>query len=36
MAHGHALTAVPTIVAEGQVVFVGKPTLEQTIALLRR
>lgn len=32
----YGVTAVPTVVAEGQVVFVGKPALEQVIALARR
>lgn len=32
----YGVTAVPTIVADGQIVFVGKPAPEQAIALLRR
>jgi DNA-binding transcriptional MerR regulator len=35
-AQGYSITSVPTIVTDGQVVFVGKPTPEQAIALLRR
>lgn len=35
-AQGYSITSVPTIVADGQVVFVGKPTSEQAVALLRR
>ncbi len=32
----YGISSVPTIVADGQVVFVGKPSSEQAVALLRR
>lgn len=35
-AKAHGITAVPTIVVDGQVLHVGRPTPEQAIALLRR
>jgi len=35
-ASSYGISSVPTIVAEGQVVFVGRPTREQAVALLRR
>jgi len=35
-AQQYGVHAVPTIVADGQVVFTGVPTLDQAIALLRR
>ena len=35
-AQNYGITSAPAIVADGQVVFVGKPTPEQAIALLRR
>ncbi len=35
-AQRYGITAVPTIVADGQVLHVGRPTPEQAVALLRR
>lgn len=35
-AQTYGITAVPTIVVDGQVLHVGKPTPEQAVALLRR
>ena len=35
-AKNYGIRAVPTIVADGQVLFEGKPSPEQAIALLRR
>ena len=32
----YGITSAPTIVADGHIVFVGKPTPEQALALLRR
>ncbi|HXG23654.1 MAG TPA: MerR family DNA-binding protein [Chthonomonadales bacterium] len=35
-ARSYAITAVPTVVADGQVIFIGKLTPDQAVALLRR
>ena len=32
----YGITSAPTIVADSQVIFIGRPTPEQAVALLRR